>query len=424
TPQPTVTHQDATHQPTETHQATVSPAQTSPAPSAVTDYEVPGANSTQDQRAAYIMNRFIEAGYTPNFAAGVLGNLYAESRFNTAAIGDNNTSGGIAQWHASRWEKLKKFAAEQGKSWEDLSVQTDFLISELKGSYYNMPPERAANMSVDEASRWVTINYEIPANKEQRAQERLSYSRKYAPERFDYAAILAEMNGHRPQVVTPQQDETQQPSQVVTPQQTVTPQQDETQRPPEAVTPAPSRQGNDENVGVFSQGGNVPSGRVNTGSVNTGARGNGTATPAAPEPKKSFWKRLGERLRNFDNRVRDWLGLPRKEPKPQSQPQPSQTNEPKGAKKVIQDIGKSLAYAGRKIGDNFRWLRRRILERVDRKADLKKTTFARFNESLHSQLKGFQRHSTMRTLMRSSAESERTSTVERSSFIHRGGGRE
>ncbi|MBO4519890.1 MAG: hypothetical protein J5787_01650 [Alphaproteobacteria bacterium] len=204
--------------------------------------------------------------------------------------------------------------------------------------------------------------------------------------------------------------------------------------------------------GVFSEG-------------KVSVTGNGTTnTAAAPEPKKSFWKRLGERLRNFDNRVRGWLGLPQKEhkpevqpqpaqttepkksfwkrmgdglrnfdnwvrdrlgmerkgPKPEVQPQPAQTTEPKGAKKVLQDIGKSLSYAGRKIGDNFRWLRRRILERVDRKANLKRTPFENFNASLHSQLKGFQRHSTMRTLMRSAAESERTSTVERSSFLHRG----
>ena len=204
--------------------------------------------------------------------------------------------------------------------------------------------------------------------------------------------------------------------------------------------------------GVFSEG-------------KVSVTGNGTTnTATAPEPKKSFWKRLGERLRNFDNRVRGWLGLPQKEhkpevqpqpaqttepkksfwkrmgdglrnfdnwvrdrlgmerkgPKPEVQPQPAQTTEPKGAKKVLQDIGKSLSYAGRKIGDNFRWLRRRILERVDRKANLKRTPFENFNASLHSQLKGFQRHSTMRTLMRSAAESERTSTVERSSFLHRG----
>ena len=61
-------------------------------------------------------------------AAGAMGNLQAEHRFQTS-----DTSGGlgIVQWIGNRRRNCIKLANKQGKSYTDLSVQLDFMWSEL-----------------------------------------------------------------------------------------------------------------------------------------------------------------------------------------------------------------------------------------------------------------------------------------------------
>jgi len=61
----------------------------------------------------------------PHMAAGILGNLMAESRFNSnTSVNDLGlTSGGLAQWRGSRLTELKNFAKSKGKPWTDIDVQ-------------------------------------------------------------------------------------------------------------------------------------------------------------------------------------------------------------------------------------------------------------------------------------------------------------
>lgn len=74
---------------------------------------------------------------TPAQAAGVMGNFYAESSFNPSAIEDTSRAQkghGLAQWTFGRWTNLSNFATQQGKPWDDVNVQLDFLKTELEGS--------------------------------------------------------------------------------------------------------------------------------------------------------------------------------------------------------------------------------------------------------------------------------------------------
>ena len=87
---------------------------------------------------AKIMNYFLGKGLSKHAAAGIMGNLYMESRLNPAAIGDGGTSGGIAQWHANRFRQLKLFAKKRNKDWKDLDTQLDFLWYELNSTYRNV----------------------------------------------------------------------------------------------------------------------------------------------------------------------------------------------------------------------------------------------------------------------------------------------
>jgi hypothetical protein len=85
------------------------------------------------KKKAYI--GLVDRGLSPVAAAGVVGNLRAESNLDpTNATGDNGTAFGLAQWRGPRFAALQQMAAQQGKDWRDPSVQLDHLVSELKGT--------------------------------------------------------------------------------------------------------------------------------------------------------------------------------------------------------------------------------------------------------------------------------------------------
>jgi hypothetical protein len=71
------------------------------------------ASVNSQQVYSYLLQR----GVSPASAAGILSNIQHESGFNSAAIGDGGTSGGLFQHHAGRWNNLKGYAASTGRSW-------------------------------------------------------------------------------------------------------------------------------------------------------------------------------------------------------------------------------------------------------------------------------------------------------------------
>lgn len=93
-----------------------------------------GSTGTPGQKVAA---RLINNGLTPTAAAGIAGNLNAESRFRTDARNrgdgrDGSDSIGLAQWNGPRAQALQQFAAQQGKDWRDPNVQSDFIAYELR----------------------------------------------------------------------------------------------------------------------------------------------------------------------------------------------------------------------------------------------------------------------------------------------------
>lgn len=79
---------------------------------------------------------------SPEICAGIVGNLQAESNFDTKARGDLDTSSvaiGIAQWRLDRKDHLRNFANtafNSPKNPENFAVQLAFIIWELKNSSY------------------------------------------------------------------------------------------------------------------------------------------------------------------------------------------------------------------------------------------------------------------------------------------------
>lgn len=132
------------------------------------------------ERSKYIQQKLMSMGFTASAAAGVVGNLVQESGLRTDAIGDNGTSGGLAQWHNERLDALKRFAAARGKEWTDLDTQIEFLAEEMRTSYADTYAKMQNAELPEIAGQIMTDEYEIPdpasANYEQRqANARAAY---------------------------------------------------------------------------------------------------------------------------------------------------------------------------------------------------------------------------------------------------------
>lgn len=73
----------------------------------------------------------------PAQAAGIMGNFQAESSFDPSAVEATSRADkghGLAQWTFGRWDALEAFAADQGKPWNTVDVQLDYLKKELEGA--------------------------------------------------------------------------------------------------------------------------------------------------------------------------------------------------------------------------------------------------------------------------------------------------
>lgn len=143
----------------------------------------------------FIWDKLTAAGITPAGAAGLLGNLSAESGLNpknlqnsyekklgytdetyTAAVDcgaytnfANDWAGyGIAQWtHPSRKSALLAFARDRGASIGDLDMQMGYLLKELQSLFPALWRKLTTTASVREASDAVLLQFERPADQSQ-----------------------------------------------------------------------------------------------------------------------------------------------------------------------------------------------------------------------------------------------------------------
>ena len=94
----------------------------------------------------------------PEQASAIVGHLIAESGLTPSKINGNDlgaTSGGLGQWRGERFTKLKQFAKNQGKTWNNLDTQVDFLIHELSTDYQDVYNKLiSANNPTDASKAW------------------------------------------------------------------------------------------------------------------------------------------------------------------------------------------------------------------------------------------------------------------------------
>lgn len=131
-------------------------------------------------RAAAAMGYFTGRGYTKEQAAGIVGNLIAESRLNTGARNpkdgaDGSDSIGIAQWNADRARGLKAFAAANHADWRDFNVQLAFVEHELNTTHKKHGDNLRAARDVQSATD-AMVMFEGPAGSQHGPRNAHNYS--------------------------------------------------------------------------------------------------------------------------------------------------------------------------------------------------------------------------------------------------------
>lgn len=145
-----------------------------------------------------IWDKLLAAGLTPAGAAGLVGNLKAESNLDptnlqntferklgmsdavyTAAVDAGSYANfvhdgagyGLAQWtYHTRKAALLAFAKERRTSIGDLGMQLDFLVQEMRGSYPAVWAALCTARDVRAASDVVLLQFERPADMSERVK--------------------------------------------------------------------------------------------------------------------------------------------------------------------------------------------------------------------------------------------------------------
>lgn len=117
-------------------------------------------------KLGYAYQYLINKGLSKEAAAGIVGNLQAESGLDTTIKGtaDDKGSIGIAQWHSGRKRGLFNFAKQQNREYNDLDVQLDYIIYELDQPEYKTAKNKIGlAKSPEEAALAFMNHYEKPA---------------------------------------------------------------------------------------------------------------------------------------------------------------------------------------------------------------------------------------------------------------------
>lgn len=123
--------------------------------------------STEIGNAQRAFQFFMQKGYKPWQAAGIVGNLMQESGqdLDPLAAGDlikkQPTSFGVAQWRGDRLIRLKDFALDMGMNWKSLDAQLEFVDYELKNFETTAYRNLIEATDVQEATA-AMIGYERP----------------------------------------------------------------------------------------------------------------------------------------------------------------------------------------------------------------------------------------------------------------------
>ncbi|GEM_PF-2251534 len=128
-------------------------------------------------QAKQLYDFFLEHGFSPAQASGILGNIQTESSFRTNAYNSNEGAIGLCQWEGSRRVALEQFAQQDGQKYGesgntalmDWRVQADFIIHELNTSESGAMAALKAAQTPEQAAIAFQSQYERSASLGNRA---------------------------------------------------------------------------------------------------------------------------------------------------------------------------------------------------------------------------------------------------------------
>jgi hypothetical protein len=123
----------------------------------------------EQAKAKDIYDYFVDKGFSPAQASGILGNIQTESSFKTNAYNAGEGAIGICQWEGGRRTALEAFAKGEGKPVTDLHVQLDFIMHEFQGSEKGAYAAVKAADSPEAAAQAFQSKYERSASLGDRA---------------------------------------------------------------------------------------------------------------------------------------------------------------------------------------------------------------------------------------------------------------
>lgn len=112
-----------------------------------------------------IFNYLKKQGLTDEQAAGVIGNLAAESNLNPNALNPNDVGKpafGLAQWRGSRYRDLIEFSNSNGLDHETLEAQLPFMMHELESQSWLGYGALQNATTVSDATRVFETKFERP----------------------------------------------------------------------------------------------------------------------------------------------------------------------------------------------------------------------------------------------------------------------
>ncbi len=122
-----------------------------------------------------------EMGLNAAAACGVVSNIKHESDYKTTCVGDNGTSYGICQWHASRKTRLISWCDSHSYDYKSLKGQLYYLQYELKTYYPTVLSKLKAVSNTAQgaydAGYQFCYSFEAPANRAARSNTRGNYAK-------------------------------------------------------------------------------------------------------------------------------------------------------------------------------------------------------------------------------------------------------
>lgn len=115
-------------------------------------------------RMKMAMDHLMSKGWSKTVAAGVVGNLVAESGMNPSAIGDGGNSIGLAQHNKTRADAMKSYLDANGKQWDDFYGQLDFIDHELRTKFSGVASKAGMAPSPEGSANTLMNGYEKPSD--------------------------------------------------------------------------------------------------------------------------------------------------------------------------------------------------------------------------------------------------------------------